>query len=42
MGHSAEAIQECTEVLNHIDKNDLDALLDRGEAFIVHEEYEKG
>ncbi|KAL3124072.1 hypothetical protein niasHT_004661 [Heterodera trifolii] len=41
LGHVAEAIQECTEVLKYGDENDLDVLLDRGEAFLENEQYEK-
>uniref|UniRef100_A0A914I6N5 J domain-containing protein n=1 Tax=Globodera rostochiensis TaxID=31243 RepID=A0A914I6N5_GLORO len=41
LSHVAEAIQECTEVLKYGDENDLDVLLDRGEAFLLNEQYEK-
>lgn len=37
----AEAIQECTEVLKYGDGNELDVLLDRGEAYILNEQYDK-
>lgn len=40
-GHIAEAIQECTEVLNYGDPNDLDILCDRAEAYILNEQFEK-
>jgi hypothetical protein len=38
----AEAIQECTEVLKHLDENDLEVLLNRGEAFLLNEQYDNG
>jgi len=40
-GHIAEAIQECTEVLNYGDPNDLDILCDRAEAYILNEQFDK-
>ncbi|KAI6205107.1 hypothetical protein M3Y94_00755000 [Aphelenchoides besseyi] len=40
-GHIAEAIQECTEVLNNADPNDLDVLCDRAEAYILNEQFDK-
>jgi tetratricopeptide (TPR) repeat protein len=42
LGHVAEAIQECTEVLKYLDENDLDVLLNRGEAYLLNEQYDKG
>ena len=39
--HAEEAIQECTEVLTNRDENDLDLLLDRGEAYILLEDFDK-
>lgn len=41
-GHIAEAIQECTEVLNNGDPNDLDILCERAEAHILNEQFDKG
>ncbi|KAI6173247.1 Tetratricopeptide repeat protein [Aphelenchoides besseyi] len=41
-GHIAEAIQECTEVLNNADPNDLEVLCDRAEAYILNEQFDKG
>lgn len=41
-GHIAEAIQECTEVLNNGDPNDLEILCDRAEAYILNEQFDKG
>jgi DnaJ family protein C protein 3 len=40
-GHIAEAIQECTEVLKYVDENDVDLLCDRGEAYILNEQFDK-
>ena len=42
LGHIAEAIQECTEVLKYSDEKDLEILLNRGEAYIQSEDYDKG
>ena len=42
MGHVVEAIQECTEYLNHVNENDLDVLLERGEALLQNEQYDEG
>lgn len=41
LNHVEEAIQECTEVLTNRNENDLDLLLDRGEAYILIEDFEK-
>lgn len=41
-GHIAEAIQECTEVLKYGNPDDLEILLERGEAYLLGEEYDKG
>lgn len=41
-GHIAEAIQECTEVLNYGDPNDVDILCERAEAYILNEQFDKG
>nr|CAD2158789.1 unnamed protein product [Meloidogyne enterolobii] len=40
LGHVAEAIQECTEVLKYVDENDLEVLLNRGEAYLLNEDYD--
>lgn len=41
LGHVAEAIQECTEFLKYIDENDLEVLLNRGEAYLFNEQYDQ-
>lgn len=41
LGHVVEAIQECTEYLNHVNENDLDVLLERGEALLQNEQYDE-
>ena len=41
-GHIAEAIAECTEVLDHGDENDLEALCERAEAYLLEEMYDEG
>uniref|UniRef100_A0A915CNB4 J domain-containing protein n=1 Tax=Ditylenchus dipsaci TaxID=166011 RepID=A0A915CNB4_9BILA len=41
LSHVAEAIQQCTEVLKYGNENDLEILLDRGEAYILNEQFEK-
>ncbi|CAD5229459.1 unnamed protein product [Bursaphelenchus okinawaensis] len=40
-GHVAEAIQECSEVLKYGIPDDLDILLERGEAYLLAEEWDK-
>uniref|UniRef100_A0A915MQA3 J domain-containing protein n=1 Tax=Meloidogyne javanica TaxID=6303 RepID=A0A915MQA3_MELJA len=40
LGHVAEAIQECTEVLKYVDENDWEVLLNRGEAYLLNEDYD--
>ncbi|CAD5234329.1 unnamed protein product [Bursaphelenchus xylophilus] len=40
-GHIAEAIQECTEVLKYGNPDDLEILLERGEAYLLAEEWDK-
>lgn len=40
-GHIAEAIAECTEVLEG-DENDLEALVERAEAYLIEEMYDEG
>lgn len=42
LGNIKEAIHECTEILTHVDENNHDALLDRGEAYMIDEQYDKG
>lgn len=42
LGHVAEAIQECTEVLKYVDENDWEVLLNRGEAYLLNEDYDSG
>ncbi|GMT33095.1 hypothetical protein PFISCL1PPCAC_24392 [Pristionchus fissidentatus] len=40
-GHIAEAISECTEVLENGDENDLDALIERAESYLIEEMYDE-
>lgn len=40
-GHISEAIAECTEVLEG-DENDLEALVERAEAYLIEEMYDEG
>lgn len=42
LGHIAEAIQQCTEVLENSDPNDVDVLCDRAEAYLLDERYDEG
>lgn len=39
-GHIKEAIQECTEILQNGDPNDVDVLCDRAEAHLLDENYD--
>uniref|UniRef100_A0A0N4ZLA7 J domain-containing protein n=1 Tax=Parastrongyloides trichosuri TaxID=131310 RepID=A0A0N4ZLA7_PARTI len=39
-GHSAEAIQDCTQVLDNLNADDVEVLVDRAEAYIINENYE--
>lgn len=41
LGHIAEAIQQCTEVLENSDPNDVDVLCDRAEAYLLDERYDE-
>ncbi|MFH4975451.1 hypothetical protein AB6A40_002160 [Gnathostoma spinigerum] len=41
LGHTMEAIQQCTEVLKHGDPNDLEMLLTRAEAYLENEQYDE-
>ncbi|KAI1706753.1 dnaJ domain-containing protein [Ditylenchus destructor] len=39
--HIAEALQQCSTALKYGDENDLDLLLDRGEAYLLDEQYDR-
>lgn len=41
LGHVAEAIQQCSDVLENDDPNDVDVLCDRAEAYILDERYDE-
>lgn len=41
-GHAMEAITDCTEVLKNGNPNDLHALCDRAEAYLLNEQYDEG
>lgn len=39
MGKTSDAIKSCTDVLG-VDENDIEALCDRGEAYLLDENYD--
>lgn len=39
-GHVEEAIQECSEVLDNLDENDVDVLCERAEAYLLNEDFD--
>lgn len=41
LGHLAEAIQQCTEVLKNSDPSDVDVLCDRADAYLLDEQYDE-
>ncbi|WKY15452.1 hypothetical protein Q1695_000716 [Nippostrongylus brasiliensis] len=41
LGHINEAIQQCTDVLENSDPNDVDVLCDRAEAYLLDERYDE-
>ncbi|KAK6029407.1 tetratricopeptide repeat protein [Ostertagia ostertagi] len=41
LGHTNEAIQQCTDVLENSDPNDVDVLCDRAEAYLLDERYDE-